>query len=49
MIGLEPLDGTRVRLWFYDHDRGELDLSLVTQRRPSARGHWDDDTAAAAK
>lgn len=33
VVGLEPVEGTRVRLWFYDVDLGELDLSIVTQRR----------------
>lgn len=47
-IGLEPIEGTRVRLWFHSYDLGELDLSIVTQHRASGRGRmWQPDSMAA--
>jgi transposase InsO family protein len=46
VIGLQPIEGTRVRLWLHDHDLGELDLALRTFRRPSDRPSWVGEMAA---
>jgi len=49
-VGLEPLGENRVRLWLYEHDLGDLDLSTVTRQRPSERtARWDDTLSEAAK
>ena len=44
-LGLEPLGDSRVRLWLYEYDLGELDLTIVTQRRPAQRGRWAPRTS----
>jgi hypothetical protein len=49
LVGLQPIEGPRVRLWFFDYDLGELDLSIVTQKRatPVPVDQWMEMAEAA--
>jgi transposase InsO family protein len=49
VLGLQPVEGTKVRLWLYGHDLGDLDLSIVTQKRPARRAKLSTQLAMAAK